>query len=285
MNPIYALLSIAAVSVVEKVLGKANTQAGSNEAKTIESTEAKRILEEWKVNVDLHKFHDNLKHQRITHFLSAQGGLFAFYGLLMQPAEPSVPVWGPLLALSVAVIAEFHIQIHKEMDMRARAFVDVVKTRLLILERQWRALFPDSPIETYTHQWGLLTARNPELIGEYDEALKSAMVTDLNLIEKAVGPKPANQGEKNIFTILAILWGFLIVGAVCRTTEGMNYVPPKDSNPTATSQPQPQIDPPASTPLPDLIGTSDAGKAIISPTNSAITPDMPDSPDNADDEK
>ena len=42
------------------------------------------LIEEWKKNVDLHIHHDNLKQQRLRHFISIQALLFAVFGLAIR---------------------------------------------------------------------------------------------------------------------------------------------------------------------------------------------------------
>jgi hypothetical protein len=175
-----------------------------------------RILEEWKANVDLHKFHDNLKHQRITHCLTAQGALFAVYGILFQPSSLKIAWPAVLLTAIAAMLAFVHVSIHVSMDRRARAFIDVVKGRLLLLEQQWNTLFPKSPLATYTQQWQLLVLKAPKLLDRYVQVRGIEASDRQDNFRNCISASTAHAGEQLILRVIGGIWIVLFVAAIFR---------------------------------------------------------------------
>jgi hypothetical protein len=187
--------------------------------------ETSRVLDEWKVNVDLHKFHDQLKHQRITHCFTSQGALFAFYGLLLQPATTSVAWFAATLASLVAMLASIHVWIYAIMDRRARAFIDVVKTRLILLEQDWNTRIPSSPIETYTHQWRLLSVKEPEMLRYYLDIRAIDTKAKPDRFRKVIRAGAAHLGEQFILKTLCGLWVVLLIVAIVRAITSLTLKP------------------------------------------------------------
>ncbi|MEK6301967.1 MAG: hypothetical protein AABO41_14750 [Acidobacteriota bacterium] len=123
----------------------------------LEGIQANRILEEWKANVQLYVHHDNLKQERIRHFLTMQGALFAFVGLSTKEAiEGTRPILATitflLFSIGISVIGVLLAFGWKGMDERARKFTLFERRCLRELENEWRSLFPKDRrgLSTYT---------------------------------------------------------------------------------------------------------------------------------------
>src|SRR6202162_4564289 len=119
-----------------------------------------RLLEEWKANLDLLKFYETLKQQRFAHFLTIQTAFLAIFGLL---AKEAIGVFSLVTMATLAVIPVPPLVIafyFMRLDARGRAFVDTANTKLLLIEGEWKTLFPENHFATYQHQFAVLSRRN-----------------------------------------------------------------------------------------------------------------------------
>lgn len=126
-----------------------------------------RLLEEWKANLDLLKFYETLKQQRFAHFLTIQTAFLAIFGLL---AKDAIGVFSlvTLAALVLVPIAPLFISFYfMRLDTRGRAFIDTANTRLLLIEDEWKTLFPENHFSTYQHQFAVLSRRNEAVVDKY----------------------------------------------------------------------------------------------------------------------
>ena len=126
-----------------------------------------RLLEEWKANLDLLKFYETLKQQRFAHFLTIQTAFLAIFALL---AKEAIGVFSlvTLAALLLVPIAPLVISFYfMRLDARGRAFVDTANTKLLLIEDEWKKLYPENHFSTYQHQFAVLSRRSDEIVGKY----------------------------------------------------------------------------------------------------------------------
>lgn len=135
-----------------------------------------RLLEEWKVNVDLLKFYEQLKQQRFSHFLTIQTAFLAMFALVAKEAmatfsaSSATPLLVSLTSLAVIPIAPLLLCFFfLRLDARNRAFIDTANTRLLVLEDEWKVHFPDNHFTTYHNQFGVLSRRDERLVEKYRE--------------------------------------------------------------------------------------------------------------------
>ncbi len=171
-----------------------------------------RILEEWKVNVDLHKFHDDLKQRRLNHVLTIQTALLVFFGYSIREAmTPPTNKYLLGTSLIVALFAFVVSLLGKSMDRRARAYVDVVKTRLLLLEAAWNDLNPKNRLLTYSHQWEILVHKSDKTINEY---LSIRRLGNQDKLRSYCHETAAHVKEELLILILSIFWSLLAVGAI-----------------------------------------------------------------------
>jgi hypothetical protein len=127
----------------------------------------RRLLEEWKANLDLLKFYETLKQQRFSHFLTIQTAFLAIFGLL---AKEAIGVFSlvTMAALAVVPVAPLFISFYfMRLDARGRAFVDTANTRLLLLEEEWASAFPQNHFSTYGQQFAVLSRRDPQTADQY----------------------------------------------------------------------------------------------------------------------
>src|SRR5436190_21844209 len=126
----------------------------------MESVE-KRLLEEWKANLDLLKFYETLKQQRFSHFLAIQTAFLAIFGLI---AREAIGVFSlvSMAALVLVPVAPLFISFYfMRLDARGRAFVDTATTRLLMLEAEWATAFPENHFSTYQQQFAVPSRPDP----------------------------------------------------------------------------------------------------------------------------
>src|SRR4051794_6822393 len=107
------------------------------------------LLEEWKANNDLVKFYEDLKQKRLSNFLTIQTAFLAVFGLLARDATEDMSMISltafSLIAVPPLVISYYFMRI----DVRTRAFVETMRTHLLLIEREWAARSPDHHFSTY----------------------------------------------------------------------------------------------------------------------------------------
>lgn len=166
-----------------------------------------RVIDEWKANIDLQKFHDNVKHQRISHFLSIQVALLAVGGLLIKESTEHALAW--VAFLLPAIVGAALSRVYLGMDLRARAYIDVVKGRLLMLESEWNQLHPRSPLTTYTDQRLLLSlkctdpSKREMRLKEYETA---RMFGESDTLRAQLEAPVAHIGERRLFLVMLVLW-------------------------------------------------------------------------------
>ena len=122
---------------------------------------------EWKANLDLLKFYETLKQQRFAHFLTIQTAFLAIFGLL---AKEAIGVFSVVSIATLAVIPIpplFIAYYFMRLDARGRAFVDTANTRLLLIEDEWKALFPANHFSTYQQQFAVLSRRDEKVVDKY----------------------------------------------------------------------------------------------------------------------
>src|SRR5262249_21081933 len=115
------------------------------------------VLQEWRANVDLYIHHDNLKQDRIRHFLTMQGALLAFVGLATKQAiegRNSLLMFVVFLLFSIGISCVGYLlgSAWKRMDQRARQFTLFERKRLRDLEKEWSLLLREDKagLGTYT---------------------------------------------------------------------------------------------------------------------------------------
>lgn len=169
-----------------------------------------RLLEEWKANNDLFKFHEDLKQKRFAHFLTIQTVFLGFFGLLAKDtlADPNLVRLFSLVLMSVPplLIASYFIRV----DARARAYVDTVKAKLLLIEEEWQRLFPDHHFATYEEQFAILVHRKVDVIDRY---LNVRKLRPADPYEALIHTKAAHVGEKAILRLFQWLWIILLSSA------------------------------------------------------------------------
>ena len=126
-----------------------------------------RLFEEWKANLELLKFYETLKQQRFAHFLTIQTAFLAIFSLLAKEAIGAFSL-NSIAALAAIPAAPLFLSFYfLRLDSRGRAFIDTANTRLLIIEDEWKARFPDNHFSTYRDQFNLLSRRDQELVEKY----------------------------------------------------------------------------------------------------------------------
>jgi hypothetical protein len=163
-----------------------------------------RLLEEWKANLDLLKFYETLKQQRFSHFLTIQTAFLAIFGLL---AKEAIGVFSlvTLAALVVVPVAPLFLSFHfMRLDARGRAFVDTANTRLLLIEDEWKRLFPDNHFSTYQQQFAVLSRRDADVAEKYLGARNLRQDPYSSLVQS----RSAHASEA---TILRLFWWLWIV--------------------------------------------------------------------------
>jgi len=173
-----------------------------------ESTAAQiqtRLLEEWKANLDLLKFYEQLKQQRFSHFLTVQTAFLATLALLAKEAMGGVSL--ALVALTAVPIAPLFLSFFfMRLDARNRAFIDTANTRLLILEDEWKQRFPDNHFTTYHDQFGVLSRRDADLLAGY----RAARSLHQDPYESLVQAPSSHATESSILRLFFWLWVVLL---------------------------------------------------------------------------
>lgn len=139
----------------------------------------KFLLEEWKANNELFKWHEDLKQKRFSFFLSFQTAFLAAIALLVREIFSQK---GPLCAttslnyiavlvvvLVISAMALIVVRTYASMDKRARSFVDTVKSKILIIENNWNERYPDTAFSTYRGQFAILVHRRTAEVQRYQD--------------------------------------------------------------------------------------------------------------------
>jgi hypothetical protein len=161
-----------------------------------------RLLEEWKANNDLLKFHEDLKQKRFAHFLTIQTAFLAFFALLARDALGAFSMVSltalVLIAIPPLLISFYFIRV----DTRSRAFVDTTNTRLLLIEDEWKSLAPDSHFSTYQDLFAVLSRHDGETIEKY---LRARNLND-DSFARLTQSKSAHASEHAILRMFWWLW-------------------------------------------------------------------------------
>ena len=161
-----------------------------------------RMSDEWKANNELLKFYEDLKQKRFAHFLTIQTAFLAIFGLLTREAMGAFSLVS-LAAMAVATIPPLFIAFHFiRVDARGRAFVDTANTRLLLLEAEWKARFPDNHCATYQQQFAVLSRRDHDTVDQY---LVHSQSRERSVPETGPGPVRACERSGNPATLLVAL--------------------------------------------------------------------------------
>lgn len=171
-----------------------------------------RLLEEWKVNLDLLKFYEQLKQQRFSHFLTIQTAFLAMFALVAKEAlATSTTVSMTSLLVSLASLAVIPIAplllcfFFLRLDARNRAFIDTANTRLLLLEDEWKVHFPDNHFTTYHNQFGVLSRREEQLVEKY----RAVRGLTQDPYPKLIRAPSAHASETAILRSFLWIWIFL----------------------------------------------------------------------------
>ena len=169
-----------------------------------------RLLEEWKANNDLLKFHEDLKQKRFFHFLTIQTAFLAIFGLLAREALHA-PTLVSLLGLVLMSTPPLFIAFYFiRVDARGRAFVDTANTRLLLLEEEWKKLFPDNHFATYGQQFAVLAHRDAAVVDMYLGVRK----LNHDPYKKLIHAASAHAGEAAILRLFFSLWIVMLCAAL-----------------------------------------------------------------------
>jgi hypothetical protein len=161
-----------------------------------------RLLEEWKANNELLKFHEDLKQKRFAHFLTIQTAFLAFFALLAKDALTSFSRSAltalVLIAIPPLVISRYFLRV----DLRGRAFVDSTNTRLLLLESDWKAQAPANHFSTYQQLFAVLSRHDQGMIDAYLSERK----LDRDPFARLAHSTPAHMSEDAILQMFSWLW-------------------------------------------------------------------------------
>ena len=167
----------------------------------MESVE-RRLLEEWKANLDLLKFYETLKQQRFSHFLAIQTAFLAIFALI---AREAIGVFSlvSMAALVLVPVAPLFVSFYfMRLDARGRAFVDTANTRLLLLEDEWASAFPQNHFSTYQQQFAVLSRRDPQIADRY---IRVRGLAD-DPYRELVASRSAHASETAILRLFWWLW-------------------------------------------------------------------------------
>ncbi|HJW85177.1 MAG TPA: hypothetical protein VJ440_00910, partial [Candidatus Brocadiaceae bacterium] len=95
------------------------------------------------------------------------------------------------------------------VDARARAYVDTVKSKLLMLEEEWQQHYPDNCFSTYSQQFAVLVHRETGLVARY-LAVRGISDDPFRVLVEA---KAAHVGEKVIVQLFVFLWSAMFTFA------------------------------------------------------------------------
>jgi hypothetical protein len=184
-----------------------------------QEVKSSRILDEWKANVQLYIHHDNLKQERIRHFLNLQAALLAFVGLSTRQA---IEGWDSLLtaitflsfSIGISMISFQLAYSWKAMDERARKFTLFERKRLRDLEEEWAGLF-GTGLSTYTSLGAVLENSAGEqklhsISPERFHEIRNAYIKDYGVLDDPSVPAAAK--EKHVFMWILGFWLFSFLG-------------------------------------------------------------------------
>jgi len=170
---------------------------------------ATRLLEEWKANNDLLKFHEDLKQKRFSYFLTIQTAFLAVFGLIAKDATVGLSMASltafTLISIPPLLIAHYFAQV----DLRSRAYIDTFNTHLLLLEDEWKARFPDDHFSTYRELFAVLSRGDNAVIDKY----VAARNLPGDLYPMLVRAKSAHRSEHAILRLFFFVWIVLLAGS------------------------------------------------------------------------
>jgi Tfp pilus assembly protein PilE len=182
----------------------------------------KLFLEEWKANNELFKWHEDLKQKRFSFFLSFQTAFLAGVVLLVKglfSQSDSLHASSKLSDISILIMviiisamALIVVRAYASMDKRARAFVDTIKSKLLIIEKNWKDKFPNSSFSTYHEQFAILVHRHSECVLRYQNVRN---IKGDKFTAKVFAPA-AHMTEELLFRCFTGIWIlFTIAATIC----------------------------------------------------------------------
>jgi hypothetical protein len=168
-----------------------------------------RMLEEWKASNDLLKFYEDLKQKRFAHFLTIQTAFLAFFTLLAKDAVGKAATVS-LAVILLASIAPLLVALYfRRVDLRSRAFIDTINTRLLLIEKEWQALAPQAHFSTHGQLFSVLSRRDAEIVDRYVEA-RGLRGDGFRML---AGSRSAHASEHGVLQMFLWLW-LLLAGFV-----------------------------------------------------------------------
>jgi len=164
------------------------------------------LLEEWKANNDLVKFYEDLKQKRLSNFLTIQTAFLAVFGLLARDATEDMSMVSltafSLIAVPPLVISYYFMRI----DVRTRAFVETMRTHLLLIEQEWAARSPDHHFSTYRDTLSVLIEQDPEMTARYVAARGATGDQYARMLKS----KSAHNSEHAIMRLFWYVWLVLL---------------------------------------------------------------------------
>jgi hypothetical protein len=165
------------------------------------------LLEEWKANNDLLKFYEDLKQKRFSHFLTIQTAFLAFFALLAKEAMDKESMMA-ISALVLASIAPLLIALYSvRIDTRSRAQVDVINTRLLLIEKEWQGIAPEAHFSTHGQMFSVLSRHDRKTVDRYVEVRNLPN----DGFRKLTGSRSAHAAEHVV--LQTFLWLWMLIAA------------------------------------------------------------------------
>lgn len=161
-----------------------------------------RLLEEWKATNDLLKFYEDLKQKRFAHLLTIQTAFLAFFALLAKDALTNFSMVSLTALVFIAVPPLIIARYFARVDLRSRVFVEATKTRLLLIEDEWKAVTPDNYFSTHQQLFDVLNRHDKDRIAGYLNARNLAK-DSFNFLAQTV---PAHASEHAILQMFWWLW-------------------------------------------------------------------------------
>lgn len=182
------------------------------------------FIEEWKANNELFKWHEDLKQKRFTHFLTLQTALLAICGVLIKDAitikfSDATQILMFFVIYSMLSLPSIFLGYQfLNMDKRARAYVDTVKAKLLIIESNWMKKFPEESFSTYSEQFSTLVHRDEYVVSLYTNA-RGIGANDPYI--RRIKSGAAHIGEEYVIRFFIALW--IVLSILPVTFVFLNY--------------------------------------------------------------
>ena len=165
------------------------------------------FLEEWKINNDLFKYHEDLKQKRFTYFLTLQTAFLALFGLVFRSMPSNFRPEFFIVLILIPIPPLFFTYYISHLDSRARAYIDTIKTKLLLIENEWEINNPTGCFSTYTEQFEVLVHKKEKTIRKYLEIRK----INNDEYKELLNSGAAYVRESKIISMFKILWIALLV--------------------------------------------------------------------------